>query len=165
MRLSENFTLYEFEKASGRTLTNPEIARARYFVVKLLQPIRPFVGPIVITSFVRVPPNVGAGPHADGRGVDFVPADRSRKKMELMHALLSLLAERYGESLLELDHIHLSYPGTDSKYPVGKPGQTLVENRPGSPDFARYGRWRAGIVWTAAVAPFAVVVGAILALR
>lgn len=156
MRLTANFTLEEFERASHRPLTTVEKERARYFAEELLQPIRPLVGPIVITSFVRVPPNVGAGPHGDGRGLDIVPQDRSRKRMELMHALLYLLRNKYGENLLEVDHVHLSYPGTDPRYPAGGPGQTLIE-LPGP----RRTNWKEGIVWTALAMPALVVAGGI----
>lgn len=147
--LSPDFGLAEFKDASHRALTAAEREKAGRFARELLQPIRNVFGPVCVTSFVRSPPNVGSGPHANGDAVDFVPCSRSKATMARMHLFAGLfLRDRFGKLILEDNHIHATLPGVQ-----GVTGERLVEV--GRDDDGL--QLRRGMILSAALVPLALI--------
>lgn len=115
MQLTRNFTLAEFEAASHRRLTAAEVVLAQRWAVEVLQPARDRFGRIDVTSYVRAGDRVGAGCHADGRGLDFVPRASSIGQVhrflanEAEAGRMPMLGEVLDERLANTGpHIHAS---------------------------------------------------------
>lgn len=108
-RVSKNFTTEEAERASQRALTPQEIERFRLHVLRVLQPARRVWGRIRVSSYVRTGASVGAGSHADGNGIDFVPMDAPMRPV--FEWIATNLPGQFGELILEDDHIHMTLTG------------------------------------------------------
>jgi hypothetical protein len=126
VRLTANYVLSEFEKASHRALTPAEKERAGRFARELLQPARRAMGwPIFITSFVRTR-DVGSGAHADGGAVDVQPckscggqaiskAEFEARLESLFVFLATYMPHAFGSCIHERTHVHLTLPGVQGR--------------------------------------------------
>lgn len=124
MQLTRDFSLAEFEQASHRSLYQSERDRAMLHARGHLQPARREFGRLVVTSYVRIPPHVGGGDHADGAAVDVVPLDASIDDVFAWYAARPWL---YGQVIHGRDHIHVTLPGTRAKV-----GEVLRKHADGS---------------------------------
>lgn len=144
MRLTDNFTLAEFERVSYRGLTQAEVSRALIHA-NALQLVRDAVNRdfprddgrkwrVRITSYLR--PHDGSD-HANGAAVDWVVSDpangmRSDRLTKWGRDWLAVYhAPRFDRLLWELDHVHHALDGMSRK---AVPGPAIVLDQVGEDD-------------------------------
>jgi hypothetical protein len=129
LRLSANFTVGEFQRASNRTLVLADLPAMELLVNQILQPVRRQFGEVRITSFVRSGDTGRA--HERGGAVDFVPVEAS---MDMVFDWLCRFhAGAFGRLIHERDHLHVTRPGPE---PWAGHGVCLIEPVEGEYQFA-----------------------------